>query len=428
MKFKIMLIFAAISLVFIAGCGNNPQVCSEGANCRYYTGTRGVQMYLENAPHTLFYYSGDMSDRDLNSIDLNVRLRNEGASESIGGTFLAIGPSFSVFASKGGEPERLMDGGRFGSGCGFSVYGFSSGGFPYFNVNCLDGSIGHGPGGLIDFTLTSNLINNIFNTNLPEGIRLDFLYDHETGAFRTRMDGFATNIDYLLHGKVLIGIVHRIFQFEQYNGIQYTLRGDNPEYPGGQEEYITYRIRRDGAWPAGTDQFDVSYQVRNCYAYTTFVSPTVCIDPAPFLDENKVCRSTQTVNLGSQGAPVAITQMEQINTGRSIEIRFNVQNMGGGTVWDVGSLDRCSPFYPDSRTLANFRNIVYVGFVTVDNVPIRCTSRIIRLNQGRGQFTCSYDLSNAQQLNTGYEASLRMELWYGYEQTITRNLRVRRMR
>ncbi|MGV8169472.1 MAG: hypothetical protein ACP5N3_05435, partial [Candidatus Nanoarchaeia archaeon] len=88
----VFLAFLLVGSLILAGCsgfsGDRRGKCSEGDNCRYYTGSRGVMMYIDKPPSIFYYRSSDMSLPDGNTAEFNVRLLNDGASDSYGAVFL----------------------------------------------------------------------------------------------------------------------------------------------------------------------------------------------------------------------------------------------------------------------------------------------------------------------------------------------------
>ncbi len=417
-----------VLVLFIAGCGgfgaDRAVACAEGSNCKYYTGTRGVDILLDRPPHMLYYRSADANITDGNAVPINVRVHNRGASDSYGGVFLSgFGPTFKV--------DRIYDDGTrlpisvtgLGDNCGINLGSF--GPVPYFTVQCYGFDV-TSSGGTYRGTLDTNKISDAFGIDwLPEDLRLNFQYTDGHFGFNVAYDGFTLNA--LYHGKLLMSIVVSFLDFESLNGMTYALHGDNPDYPGGGDDYKQFLVAMTGSWPSGIDEIVQPYRVTNCYAYTTFVSPQICVDPNPFSGDRGVCRANQDLSLGSQGAPVAVTRVSQRNTGRSVIMDFEVRNVGGGRVWEVGSLERCSPYFPETPTGRNHHDVIYVGFVMIDDWFIDCSQRIIRLHDGVGRFTCTYNFAERGVIGSAYVTPLRMELWYGYETTVNNNLRIRRI-
>jgi hypothetical protein len=165
----------------------------------------------------------------------------------------------------------------------------------------------------------------------------------------------------------------------------------------------------------------------NCYLYTTFAAPLVCIDPDPYSDVRKVCSPDQLSFSGSQGAPIAITSIEQEASPRRSTFRINIQNVGRGEVFDAGQIQKCSPYIAD-RVRPSDKNVVYVGDIRIGNQRlIDCTPRgFVRLQNGRGTITCSYPYEFVG-LQSAYETPLYVELWYGYSDTELRQMQIKRI-
>lgn len=104
------------------------------------------------------------------------------------------------------------------------------------------------------------------------------------------------------------------------------------------------------------DSYNPKILVTACYPYVTKASPTVCIDPSPFDNlEEKVCNiGSQTIP--TQGAPVAVTKIEQEASTNKIQFKIHIKNIGDGDVLKSGEsvvkdmdetylkiLDKCSP-------------------------------------------------------------------------------------
>ena len=132
---------------------------------------------------------------------------------------------------------------------------------------------------------------------------------------------------------------------------------------------------------------------------------------------------------GSQGAPVAVTRILQENTRRSIIFTIEIQNVGRGKIIYPGDLELCSPYYPGRLGIQSLDTVI-LGDIRLSGSPqrLRCTpdTNIIKLRDGRGQITCTYDLEYAT-AKSAYTAPLVIELWYGYMETQRRNVRIKRV-
>src|SRR3989337_2797933 len=150
---------------------------------------------------------------------------------------------------------------------------------------------------------------------------------------------------------------------EYWYGQGYMLRGNTPDYPNGEEGFIEFKgyIKN---WPANLDHTTQNFLVTNCYGYATYAAPEVCIDPQPFSQDRKVCIPQEIVFSQSQGAPVAITRVEQEPTPNSVIFTIHFKNVNKGTVMDIGYLQRCSPYYP-GRLDSRHMNVIYVWDVRI---------------------------------------------------------------
>ncbi len=422
---KPLIIFSAVLLLFIAGCmpfgtDKSARCADDLVDCRFYQGSEGVDFRLENPPRALYFHSSDVGREDGNSVSFDVRVHNRGASDSYGAIFLTgFGNSFYVINPDGNK----VDTGSVLDGCNFRIASGEGGIFSNFRISCEGLNLARGwRGDTVDVRF--DFLNDVFGWDLPDGsIRVQ---NGDDFRFNIGLEGITLSNFY--HGKILIMMIDHI-NLGHYGGSEFWLSGDNPEYPGGGDDFKTFRAEMRGDWPAGTDRYNINYQLRSCYAYTTFASPMVCVDPSPYSGDDKVCRTNQALNLGTQGAPIAVTKMEQYNTGRTLELKFTIRNVGRGDVWEVGSLERCSPYYPDSTSSAGHKNVVYLGYAEIEGVGLRCDRREIRLDErGEGTFRCTYNFmrDGATAVGSAYEAPLRMELWYGYGRTESRSLEIRR--
>jgi hypothetical protein len=426
---KIVLLLAILALLLITGCsGDDRGRCSAGDACVYYQGSQGVITRLENAPTTLYFHSSDLGQIDSNAAEFNLRLENEGASYAYGAAFIeGFDPNiFRLYKMVDGQWQEIHINKNSGN-CYFNLLGFGTDGLG-FNAGCL----GYGVTGYRQSNAVWGLgvdlqkIGVLFGEDWP-AVTLRF---DERGENNFNINaGFEGNtLNVLTHGAYLMALVSGL-DFENYGGSVITMKGDNPDSPGGDIDYKEFKAEIYKPWPAGQDYIRLPYQIKTCYAYTTFISPMICIDPNPFSEEDKICTSQAYSWGGSQGAPVAVTRLEQTNTGSEVILDFTIRNVGPGTVWDIGQLEACSPYYP-GKVKSSMHDVVYVGQGWIGDMPIDCSRQSsVRLdpNTKEARFTCSYDIRNAADIGGAYATPLKMELWYGYEEAIKRQLTIRRL-
>lgn len=180
------------------------------------------------------------------------------------------------------------------------------------------------------------------------------------------------------------------------------------------------------------DKYTPRLLVTSCYGYKTIASDSVCIDPDPFTSARteKVCLPTTTSFGGSQGAPVAISNVEVEPSPGRTRFKITVTNVGGGDVIRPGAvyLNKCSPFHPDGLQYTD-TDYVLVEDVSMPDVSIMQSCKpldngYLRLTNGRGVMYC--ELGNLAG-STAYTSPLSIQVSYGYRQTLFRDVTILRV-
>ncbi len=429
MSRKLFIISLLILSLLLSSCsgigGQNPNSNPKTEN--YYQGSEGIRMIVEpGAPPSRLYYYGNAQGPEYNGFDISVVLRNVGASWTRGGLYVS-GYDPSLINVDGMNIPRTLGG--FFDHCQLDFSSFSFTNFESISglIGCTFGDDGGGYLGTDGFGL-DNLIDafcNILTTSECEGLpELDIAYDWSTGAFNMDLSGFSLN--FIHHGRGLLMILDQV-SFDRFNGKSFLLAPDNYNYPGGESTVISFPSEIK-TWPAGLDSTDVTFLFTTCYAYSTYAAPIVCIDPDPYSETAKACVPGSVQMSRSQGGPVAITGVSQESTPRSVIFNIDVANVGDGKVINPLHLELCSPYYP-GRLGAQDLDIVFIGDIRMSGSPfkLRCSpdNYVIRMINGRGQFTCTYDMEYAT-AKSAYKAPLIIELWYGYSESQRRDVRIKR--
>ena len=165
-----------------------------------------------------------------------------------------------------------------------------------------------------------------------------------------------------------------------------------------------------------------------CYPYVTKASPAACIDPFPFdQKQKKVCKiGSQT--LSSQGAPIAITSIDQEASSTKIQFKINLKNEGKGDIRKLDSLDRCNPTGGQPLEREDFDRIELVkadaGLTGLRCGPFTEGSGIIRMNNGQGFIICTLDKESYQDTKSAYTTPLNLEFRYGYRMTASKPITI----
>jgi len=172
--------------------------------------------------------------------------------------------------------------------------------------------------------------------------------------------------------------------------------------------------------PPYVDVFPQTFKVTACYKYRTEAAALVCVDPDPLRirPEDKVC-VIHDVTMSSQGAPVAVTRVEQASAKGRVQFKIGINNVGKGVVISstngVVPLDRCQA---DLR-MDEVDKIEISA--ELSGRPLDCNPKQVRLVNGQGVAFCSLFLTDYQSLEA-YQTTLNIYLDYGYRNSIAKRV------
>jgi hypothetical protein len=207
------------------------------------------------------------------------------------------------------------------------------------------------------------------------------------------------------------------------NTIPTTLVGKNQYNPEGGFAIKTYTDRDGVHVPFDADYYDPIILAHYCYKYKTVADAMVCIDPDPYkiVGEQKVCSIHDVSLSGGQGAPIAVTKIEEEVGSDQIYFRIHISNVGGGSVMTPGSYNDC----PFNLELRNLNKVIANVKLPYDASP-SCTPKgtatdPIRLNNGQGFIFCKFDKPAEE---SAYTTSLNVELEYTYSNSISKQIKI----
>ncbi len=396
---------------------NSPSV--SGTNGKYYSGKTGVTAEFKNFPRKVFYYEDDA----VNSFDFGVNVHNEGTSLTTGATYISgYDPHFleiegQIISPNEGWGDCNLDitgiGDTFADWSGMLDCALEGGGAFDYQQRGESGTLNFQNFGLLGEQIglwddSSGFFDTLdFGVNWNEDGLEGLNFNFDVGSFSAQL---------YYHGTGFVAILVQLFDFSAGLGREYTLAADNNHFPGGGQEYLDYHADIK-SWPPGLDEFSTDLLLTNCYGYVTYASPLVCIDPMPHTEQQKTC-TAKTITMSSQGAPVAVTKIEQENTRKKSIFTIHIKNVGSGDVINWQNIERCSPYYPGAL-LSKHKNVVYTPkLIKIENQVLDCNPEgTVRLDEnGEGIIVCTYELEYIN-LQSAYKTPLIIEFWYGYQET-----------
>jgi len=192
--------------------------------------------------------------------------------------------------------------------------------------------------------------------------------------------------------------------------------GKNAYMPEGGYNIIQVKESNKVSVPFG-ENYKPKIMATTCYKYYTLAAPTVCVvsNPESIL-KDKVCQPN-TVTMSSQGAPVAVTKVEEEVMQQMLNFIITVENVGNGKVIDQNKLNNC-PFNLEHQDL----NIVDIGVEMSGGGDVVCTpaDNRVRLVNGKGVIFCKIPI----EMQTSYTTPLLLTLNYGYSSSVTREVEI----
>lgn len=219
----------------------------------------------------------------------------------------------------------------------------------------------------------------------------------------------------------------------------YELEGKSVYNRNGGYSAVEFQMNV-GDLPQGMPFYRPRLIVTASYFYKTIANPMICIDPEPRSTRvrEKVCEigdysavgygggagrgGSVGSGLGSQGAPIAITRVEEDVTGSDILFRIYIRNVRGGLVILETDIDNNPNEGYDWRDM----NLVRIEDIKVGNVRMTecrpAIGRDIQLIDDEGYIFCRLDKSVAG--GKAYVTPLNIILSYGYTTSIERDIEI----
>ncbi|HLC96556.1 MAG TPA: hypothetical protein VJH97_04495 [Candidatus Nanoarchaeia archaeon] len=258
--------------------------------------------------------------------------------------------------------------------------------------------------------LPDQIYENDFDVKIPVGVQ-------NKGAF-PQFDELGDFEAYLWIG----GYDSNIININPDNGIRLDerdLEGKSQFLEGGgiALEEFTADVRD---LPSGAPFYKPNILFTVTYFYKTVASPVVCIDPEPRSStvRDKVCSVQDSISVSSQGAPIAVTRVEQDVGSQTMRFRIYIRNAGNGIVIPQEDVDLNPNIGYDWRELNEIRiDDIQVGDTRMSSCRPDIGDRVELIN-GEGVISCTFDSSLAD--NRVFTTPLNIELSYGYSTSQSR--------
>ena len=286
------------------------------------------------------------------------------------------------------------------------------------------------------FSLNRGSISDVKIYTGTSGLELEFLKDnpprevYEDQIFKAtvflRNDGaFDISSGYLLIG-LEEDYMKLLYEYDQRLDLQ--LNGKSMQTPVGEERIEEFTIKTKKIDPQ-TQEHESSIYVTSCYKYRTELHQDVCIDPDVYNLKpiEKACE-VKDISLSSQGAPVAITKIEEkISSSESEEIMIPqfiiyIQNKGKGEVIDERKIDDVCSAKP--LTSEDINKLTIAAYLS--GIPLECKPYELKLKNKQEKVICSLK-EGIKKDEPAFTTLLSVILDYGYTQTISKKVTIKKL-
>ena len=243
-------------------------------------------------------------------------------------------------------------------------------------------------------------------------------------------------------GKVFLsGYDPKIIAFESKDGKSgdlstKTLEGKSTINPNGGQDILSF-TGKIIAENLNVEKYEPTLLATACYYYLTIAGPSVCIDPNPYstIKEKKVCE-VQGITLSNQGAPIAITKIDEEAFATKTQFRITIKNVGGGDVMKADAANnKCDPSGTQKIEREDIDKVNLLWAKISDKAlmcgpfvdgNVKSSGGLIRMINGEGSFICEMPSSDYSNKISAYTTPLLIHLSYGYRNTAERRILIKK--
>lgn len=210
----------------------------------------------------------------------------------------------------------------------------------------------------------------------------------------------------------------------------YDLEGKSPQRGQGEFDIFTFSAEAKRIDPLISEK-PVLLMFHSCYTYKTKFYESVCIDTDPMKDITKGCIPTPVkIYTSGQGAPLAVTKLEtdvlHVNPYEvAPQFTITIENKGRGQVLETSSYQKACGSESFSRDeMGVYEATVYLHKLG-EPVKLDCTPSIFKLREGKDTIRCRAE-EGYEKDGSAFTSPLTVELVYGYTETLTAPMTIKR--
>jgi len=193
--------------------------------------------------------------------------------------------------------------------------------------------------------------------------------------------------------------------------------GKNQYAPQGSSYFVQVEEDAPVSLSLG-ESYDATMQASLCYTYQTVATPTACLLYNP--EDTYLCEQ-DTIFLGSQGGPVAVTEVRQDYIQDHVRFTVFVQHLGDGSVvnaYDVAAYDAC----PFTLTRDDLNHVAVTMEISGLGEPscIPGNGYIALNDDGAGVIICTFTLREQRT----YTTPLKITLDYSYLSVVEQDISI----
>lgn len=265
------------------------------------------------------------------------------------------------------------------------------------------------------------------------GLEMEFLENgppsiiYETSSFQVALNLKNAGAYDINKAKVIVNFEKDYMEALQSPSNTIALIGRSIINPDGEEKPIFFRMKAKNLEAMSETHISL-IQATACYTYESITSDSACIDSDIYnMNSDKACK-VETINSGSQGAPIAVTMIEPryaMDDNKIIpSYLIVISNAGSGNPILSNNVDDfCSASVGKTDDWNKIRIDAKLG-----NVPMSCFPNPVKLsNNGDTFITCSLD-EGIEGNKPAYVTPITIKLDYGYSFTISKEVEIGKRR